>query len=243
MKFITFDITNTLIKVSPSVGYHYRNLAKKFDYEFDEEVLNKNFGRFFKHQNKLHPGYGYKSGMNSQDWWHGIIRNLVHENSKSKMLQPPTELEISKISEHIYLEFSKEIYWKKYENCDSILDSLKQKGFGLGVISNFDERLFEIVKNLGIKNYFDWILIPSNSGGHSKPDRDIFLKAFELSKMKDPNELLHVGDDLELDIKASESCGFNSILVKHSSIINEHETSLNQAYNLNDLLDKILKKN
>lgn len=68
LKCITFDVTNTLIKVSGSVGYQYsRILNEKFSYKLDEELTNSNFKKYFIEQNKKLPGFGYNYGKTNDE--------------------------------------------------------------------------------------------------------------------------------------------------------------------------------
>jgi REG-2-like HAD superfamily hydrolase len=172
-------------------------------------------GRLFKEQNRLHPGYGFSQGMKSIDWWSMIVKALLNENSRVKKQPLLSNEMLDKMSVEIFNEFSKAECWQKYEHCDSILANLKSRNFKLGVISNFDERLFNITKELDIDSYFDFLLIPANSGGSYKPQRDIFERAFKSSKVNRPESVVHVGDNLELDYLAARDSNFKSILVFH----------------------------
>jgi FMN phosphatase YigB (HAD superfamily) len=73
-------------------------------------------------------------------------------------------------ADFVYDEFKKDYLWQKYPNCDLLLKNLKSLGYNIGIISNFDERLENILKNLNIIEYFSFILIPSKCRGLSKPN-------------------------------------------------------------------------
>jgi putative hydrolase of the HAD superfamily len=95
---------------------------------------------------------------------------MIKDDSKMKNKTISDSL-TEKISDEIFKEFSGGSYWQKYDNCDLILAELKKSNFKLGVISNFDERLFDILKNLDIRQYFDFVCIPSTCNGSYKPDK------------------------------------------------------------------------
>ncbi len=154
----------------------------------------------------------------------------------------------------MYNEFKKDYLWKKFPDCDHVLDSLKSLDYKIGVISNFDDRLETILNNLDLLKYFSFVLIPNNCNGLSKPNKDIFLKAFKLSGLKNPNEYLHIGDSYELDIKPATNLNFKAILMRHNGSNETHTMNENKndeynfiiknnldATNLNDLLNKINK--
>lgn len=179
-----------------------------------------------------------------------LVKNLIKEDALAKNIQPPSETHAARIGLATYEEFKQAKYWAKYENADLVLDKLKQNGYKLGVISNFDERIFNIIKNLNLSNFFDFVLIPSTANGFYKPKREIFLQAQAKANLNSSNMMLHVGDDIDLDYLAAVNCGFKSILLIHDSAgsSNANKIQLIQeknyvyANNLNDLYDKILNK-
>ncbi|OAI42977.1 hypothetical protein AYO41_03070 [Verrucomicrobia bacterium SCGC AG-212-E04] len=86
-----------------------------------------------------------------------------------------------------------------------VLQNLRARGLGLGVISNFDRRLFANLEDVGLTSCFDHITISSEVGA-DKPHARIFeraLAAFEVA----PHEALHVGDDPVRDWAGAEAAG------------------------------------
>ena len=181
--------------------------------------------------------------MSSREWWRILVEKIFLEDRKLKKAKINGE-QLLLISDKIFDEFKKDTYWKKFDNCDVLLGNLKKKGYKIGAISNFDERIFLIVKNLGIEKYFDFILIPSNSNGNYKPQKEIFLQALIKCNIDKPkNRILHVGDSLELDYYAAKKCEFNSILIAHDIKIKDFSyLNGNYATDLYDLEKKILSK-
>ena len=112
--------------------------------------------------------------------------------------------------------------------------------------------VYQYLKNLRIQNlkmdkYFNFVLIPSNSNGSYKPQKEIFLQALKQSNAKYPHDMTHIGDSVELDYNASKNCGFNSILVIHDktkikSILNNNENKYEYKTSLMDLETCILTK-
>ncbi|RNA38748.1 haloacid dehalogenase-like hydrolase domain-containing 3 [Brachionus plicatilis] len=222
IKCITFDVTNTLVYVASAgnVALHYSNVIRnRFEPNFllDIESANKNFKKYFKYENEVNPGYGYSKGMQSREWWSRIVKQVIKDNLEAK--NTPNLFDSAKldcISGAIYDEFKKEKYWQKYADCDFVLDELKQtRGLKLGIVSNFDERLPEILKNLNLLSHFDFVCIPSNSNGFAKPSQKIFMSALHKSGCQNPEELLHVGDSFELDYTPATALNFKSVLLKH----------------------------
>ena len=195
--------------------------------------------------------------MKAIDWWSNIVKSLLMKNAQvknnSRLL---SDCEMSKMSAEVFNEFAKAECWQTYENCTDLLEELKRQGFRLGVISNFDERLLSIIESLGIRRFFDFVLIPAVArGGSYKPQRAIFEQAFELSGVARPGRVVHVGDSLELDYEAARRAGFQSILLTHRSmraaeLLNDDDSRMRQpllergdcAVGFGDLLEKISQK-
>lgn len=75
---------------------------------------------------------------------------------------------------------------------------LKESGFKLCCVSNFDTRLPDILYDLGIGVYFDAFVV-SGEVGYEKPSRGIFDAALEKCGAR-PEEVVHIGDDRRNDI-------------------------------------------
>jgi putative hydrolase of the HAD superfamily len=71
--------------------------------------------------------------------------------------------------------FARAEAWKLYPETIEILEQLKKRGLILGVISNFDSRLFGLLDGLGIAHFFDLVVI-STQVGAAKPEAAIFTR-------------------------------------------------------------------
>jgi putative hydrolase of the HAD superfamily len=85
----------------------------------------------------------------------------------------------------------------------------------LGVISNFDRRLYDVLLHLGVRDAFEHVIISSEIGAQ-KPAARIFLEAarrFDVGV----HEILHVGDDPESDFGGARAAGLHALLVDHET--------------------------
>ena len=95
-----------------------------------------------------------------------------------------------------------------------ILFYLKEKGYRLSVVSNFDHAptARKLLGKFGIIDFFEHIVI-SEEVGWRKPHRKIF--EFALSRLgKNASDVIFIGDNPEADILGSSDCGIDSIWVK-----------------------------
>ncbi|MFN3728101.1 MAG: HAD family hydrolase [Fimbriimonadaceae bacterium] len=97
----------------------------------------------------------------------------------------------------------------------AVLDELKQRGFGLGLMTNgpADVQRAEIA-TLGIGHYFDPVLIEGEVG-EGKPLRSAFARAERLAD-SDPGELLFVGNSYRHDILPAITFGWHSVWIRRA---------------------------
>lgn len=96
------------------------------------------------------------------------------------------------------------------EGAIELLDKLKKYNLSIGIISNWDGHLREVLKDLGILSYFDYI-VDSGIVGVEKPDLKIFDCFLEISGF-DRTEVLFVGDTYYCDIVGANAAGIEAIL-------------------------------
>ena len=96
----------------------------------------------------------------------------------------------------------------------STLKQLKESGFLLGAVSNWEPRLPELCENLGIGRYFDFMLI-SEAQGYAKPGIRLFELALERAATR-PEKVIHVGNDAMEDIQPAESLGIRAVLLQRN---------------------------
>ena len=102
--------------------------------------------------------------------------------------------------------------WRLYPEVDEVLGTLKERGYPLGIVSNWDSRLIPICERLGIANKMDFILA-SAATGMEKPDPRIFTIALERAGVE-RGRALHVGDDYEADFLGATGAGVDAVLVR-----------------------------
>ena len=100
-----------------------------------------------------------------------------------------------------------------YDDTVPTLVYLRDKGFKLAIVSNWDTPLDPLTERLGIAHYFDIIVASHDMRVLSaKPDSHIFnytLAAVDVSAA----EAVHVGDTYEADIVGAENVGIRPILI------------------------------
>ncbi len=91
-----------------------------------------------------------------------------------------------------------------------LLDELKQRGFVLGAISDWEDTLPEVLSGLGLLPYFDALAISAVVGA-TKPNPLLFEDALAQVHLP-PDACLHVGDWYELDAAGANAAGMPALL-------------------------------
>ena len=204
-KAVFFDVGGTLISVHPSVGAVYAKHARDFGFTGTVDELNKGFRLQWKKIGGIE-SLGNKSGVEEEKkFW----KDLVYQ-----VFKPLGGLErFDEYFELIFEVFVDSSNWKIHEDVieSKIFQKLKERKVILGVISNWDSRLFSTLENLKLADNFEFIL-PSAVVGSAKPDKKIFEEALRLSGVK-PHEACHIGDEIKTDIDGARNIGIHAILL------------------------------
>lgn len=115
-----------------------------------------------------------------------------------------------------------------FPDSEKALESCSAVGLKLGVVSNFDSRLEQILRVCGLLSYFSF-LVTSEEAGVAKPTPAIFVQA--LQKCGVPaTSVAHVGDHYVNDYLTSRSVGIHGFLLErqkqnHPDVPQEHRLS------------------
>jgi putative hydrolase of the HAD superfamily len=102
-------------------------------------------------------------------------------------------------------------HWMADANAVAVLEELRAGGLTLGVLSNFDHRLYGILDGLDLRRYFDSVTI-SSEAGYAKPSPEVFAAAIARHGLKPP-EALHVGDSEHHDHNGAMAAGIAVALI------------------------------
>ncbi|MBV9672886.1 MAG: HAD-IA family hydrolase [Verrucomicrobia bacterium] len=208
IKVVTFDAAGTLISLTEAPGKTYADAAVQFGFALDPTLMQKSFQRVWKSAKRPADILGPRQD-DGKEWWRDLVYSTLQHAGYS--IEPFTQY-----FEAVYSRFTEAGVWRLYPGVQEALTKLHQANFRLGVISNFDRRLYLILEHLKILNLFEHIVISSEVGAE-KPSGRIFEEAvsrFGVSK----DELLHVGDDPLLDTAGAQAAGIKCLILDHADI-------------------------
>jgi putative hydrolase of the HAD superfamily len=203
VKVITFDAGNTLIRLSRPVGATYADVAKRFGAELNPADLEHGFRAAWKSVPRL-PDVPGPRPDDGRSWWREVVLQTL-ENARVEV-EP-----FDGFFDAVYQEFVMPGIWRLEPGALELLQDLRSAGFRLGLISNFDLRLYEILKHVRILDLFEHIVVSSQMGA-DKPSPRIFEEALRRFQVE-PAELLHVGDDKVADGQGPRAVGMQTFIL------------------------------
>ncbi len=205
-KAVYFDAGHTLLGAQPSLAKYAAEVGQKLKPEIKEEdfssvayLMEKRFRRYLTNQ-----AFHWSSRENIIKLWEDVYGYWMS-------LVGFSELESRILARNLYERLGQPDCWKLYPDVKETLDFLKEKQCYLGIVSNWDERLSNILEQIGLKNYFSFILT-SAQAGYGKPDKRLFEEAKRKSEVV-KSLTLFVGDDPQADFYGAINAGMNACLI------------------------------
>ena len=193
LRAVFFDAVGTLIYLPRSVGYHYREIAADFGANLGTDELNTAFERAWIEAPPREQGVGPRLD-DDKGWWRELVKSVLHQTLSTRAA---SSFDVESYFNAVYERFTNPGVWKTFDDVEPVLQKLRSRNLRLGVISNFDQRLYKILEELGLKKYFDSVTVSSEVGS-DKPDQLIFQAALSTLRVAG-TEAMHVGDDYERD--------------------------------------------
>jgi putative hydrolase of the HAD superfamily len=120
----------------------------------------------------------------------------------------------------LYATFTDLGNYALFDDVPATLDALEGRGLALGVVSNFEAWLEDLLTSLGVRERFASRVI-SGVVGVEKPDPAIFRVALDELGV-DPREAVYVGDNPEFDVGPAEAVGMRAILIDRRGRFPDH---------------------
>ena len=229
IKAVFFDAADTLFRVKGGVGNVYWSVSRKYGADSTPGQIEKAFIKAFK----AAPPLAF-ADVSTDDrkvyekkWWYEVVKKVFSEVGMFA--------KFDYYFDELFETFRSKA-WELFPETKGVLTTLKAKGLMLGIISNFDSRIYDVCSDLGINTYFDSFVI-SSEAGFAKPAREIFKLALERSSVS-ASESIHLGDSLQLDFYGARSAGIRALLIDKSGRYKDRD-DVDRIENLNQIISII----
>lgn len=209
IKAVFFDAGNTLIYPHPGVAEVCAEIFLKHGYDYPFELVRDAVvsAESYYEERYWTDDTFWASETGAADFWIGyysfIAKHLGIENG------------VRHVARAVYDAFGEGGRWCLYPDAPPAIEDLKKRGMILGVVSNWDTRLSEILFDHGLHDAFNFI-ISSACVGRIKPQPEIFETALARAGVE-PHEALHVGDHFYADVLGASTAGIKPVLVDRNS--------------------------
>jgi len=208
-KVIFLDAVGTLFGIHGTVGEVYGRIAHQAGVDVSAKKLDEAFIQSFKAAKPpVFPGASKHDIPELEfQWWEAIARSTFGGVGVLDQFR-----DFNVFFTQLYSHFATADPWYVYPDVIPSLKHWQDLGIELGIISNFDTRIYTVIELLELRPYFSSITISSTTGA-AKPDKAIFLAALKKYNFQ-PEEAWHIGDSLKDDYYGAKAVGIRSFLLE-----------------------------
>jgi putative hydrolase of the HAD superfamily len=206
LRVVFFDAAGTLFEPAEPIAQSYARIAERFGVRAEANAIAAAFHRAFSTAPALAFGPGRPAielRRLERDWWRRVVARVFEGLGEFR--------DFDAYFDALFSFFADPANWRVDPEACEVLGRLKKSGIALGVISNFDHRLYGILDGLGLKAAFDSITI-SSEAGFAKPSPEVFRTALRKHSAQSA-EAMHVGDSEPLDIGGAAAAGIAAVLL------------------------------
>ncbi|MDD5217629.1 MAG: HAD-IA family hydrolase [Candidatus Omnitrophica bacterium] len=230
-KAVFFDAGGTLFHPYPSVGEIYCEVASRYGCRADAGTIERAFKDIWLRRDGLADLANHCDEKIEKKWWRELVLEVFSRAGEVERFD--------EFFNELYEIFGRPDVWRLYPGVVSVLKELKKRGKRLGIVSNWDSRLFQLCDGLGLHDYFDFVLA-SAVFGVAKPGSRIFQEAMRRAGVT-CEEAIHVGDSFEDDILGAQTAGLEAILInRHAERLTLHGDRLRGIRVIHDLKELIV---
>jgi len=111
----------------------------------------------------------------------------------------------------LYATFTDPANYALFDDVHGAIEALGSASLTLGIVSNFEAWLEDLLASLGVRDAFA-VRVISGIEGVEKPDPAIFRRALERLAV-DPADVVYVGDNPEFDVAPAAAVGMTPVLI------------------------------
>jgi putative hydrolase of the HAD superfamily len=203
---IFLDAAGTLFDVRGSVGEVYGKFASSWGITVSNKDLNTAFFQSFASASPMaFPGRELaKIPQLEFEWWQAVAAKAFQIAGVFNQFS-----DFPKFFVELYAHFATAEPWFVYPDVFPALNKWQQQGIELAVVSNFDSRIYAVLKALNLAEYFTSVTI-STEVGAAKPQSQIFTAALQKHNCIAEN-VWHIGDSFKADYCGAKAAGLKAI--------------------------------
>lgn len=216
IEIVFFDAGETLLHPHPSFPELFSATCARHGFDVSpEKVAPVLFGMVRNMADVAAEAGVANASASEQDayrFWTHVYRRCLTELS----------IEADWLADELYKVFSDGASYRLYDDALPAIEALRDAGFRIGLISNFEGWLEELLVELELGDVFE-VSVISGLVGVEKPDARIYEIALDQAGVEPP-AAAHVGDSLANDIRPPIDLGMKAVLLDRAGR-HENDTS------------------
>jgi len=225
---VVFDAGETLVHPSPSFpGLFAAVLADAGHHRSPDDVIEASAAVFHRFGEAARANELWTiSPERSARFWKGVYERMLDA------LSLPA---VDGLRDRLYETFTDLRNYETFPDVEPAVTALTDAGFRLGIVSNFEAWLEDLLDHLGLRDRFP-VRVISGIVGVEKPDPAIFAIAVERLELP-PAQVAYVGDNPEFDVEAAHRAGLVPVLIDRRQRFPGHEG--HRIADLREILDVV----
>lgn len=203
LEILFVDATDTLLRVHGSVGHLYATAARHHGFVTTPEIIDAAFREAIATASPpCFPGADPAAiGALERAWWRDVVGRTFAPLGRFERIEP--------FFDEVFEMFRTTAAWDLLPGARQALEALRAAGWRLGIVSDMDGRLVDVLAELGMREWFDPIVLSTRAGA-SKRDGALFPLALAAAEVA-AERAAHIGDSLAADVAGARAAGITPI--------------------------------
>jgi putative hydrolase of the HAD superfamily len=198
VRAVIFDAVGTLIHPAEPPARTYATVAARHGIALDESEITHRFRKAFRLEDERDRAAGWITSEEREvERWRNIVSATLGDD---------------RCFPELWDHFAKPEAWAVDANAAAVFDALRDRGLALGIASNFDRRLLDIIDGHEVLSRLNPCIVVSSQVGYRKPSGYFFSAIVGSVTNLMPDWIVYVGDDLENDFRGAGAMAMRSIL-------------------------------
>jgi putative hydrolase of the HAD superfamily len=204
-EIVFFDAGDTLLRAHPSFPELLASICRENGYDVNPGDVSAIQERLAPHLVELAHETGIDAPSldpeDSRTYWSHLYRRVTGELG----------IQDEELVQTLYARFSHPSAYRLFDDALPCLTELKAAGYRLGLISNFEGWLEEMLVEMEVGHLFE-VSVISAFEGIEKPDKALYERALSRAGVS-ADAAAHIGDSPKMDVEPASAVGMTTILL------------------------------
>ncbi|HBI42514.1 MAG TPA: haloacid dehalogenase [Planctomycetales bacterium] len=197
---VFFDAVGSLIHPDPPAPVVYAAVGRRYGSALDIEAITAHFRVAFRRQEAIDRLSGWRTDEDREyARWRAIVAETLSDAADPEAC-----------FQELYAHFARPDAWRVQAEAGPTLRIMAERGWHVGIGSNFDARLRGVVAGLPELRPVRTMVI-SSEVGFRKPADPFFEEIGRKTKIA-PTRIVYIGDDFANDYAGARAAGMKAIL-------------------------------